>query len=63
MRIRTNIYDALTGSPKHSEALFGRGWFSHQTHIGIALAANPESVYKFYWVFHLAKCETQTSGE
>lgn len=57
------IFDALASSPKHSDHLFGRGWFRHQTHIGIALAANPESVYRFYWVFHLARCTGQTSGE
>jgi hypothetical protein len=48
------IYEALTGSEKHSEALFGRGWFRHQTHIGIAMATG--GVYGWYWVFHLAKC-------
>lgn len=49
-------FAALAGSAKHSDHLFGHGWFGHQTHYGIALAENQEAPYRWYWCVLLAKC-------
>lgn len=55
------IFYALANSPKHADHLFGRGWFAHQTHVGIAVARG--GVYGWYWCVMIAACEGVTSGE
>ena len=52
------MFAALAGSPKHSDHLFGRGWFQHQTSVGIALAQGGE--YGWYWVILIALCQGVT---
>lgn len=54
------IFDALANSPKHSDHLFGRGWFRPQQHFGVALAEGGEMGW--YWVIMIATCESR-SGE
>lgn len=55
------MFAALANSPKHSDHLFGRGWFAHQTHVGIAAAQG--GVYGWYWCILIAACAGVTSGE
>lgn len=57
----TVMFAALAGSPSHAAHLFGRGWFAHQTAVGIALAQGGE--YGWYWVIMIALCQGVTSGE
>lgn len=47
------IFDALARSPSHSAHLFGRGWFAHQTHVGVGMAEGGE--YGWYWVILIAR--------
>lgn len=54
------IRDALANSPSHSDHLFGRGWFSHQRHIGIGLAEGGQ--FGWYWTILIALC-VEESGE
>lgn len=55
------IFAALANSPKHADLLFGRGWFRHQTHFGVALAEGGE--LGWYWCVLCAACEGVMSGE
>lgn len=55
------MFAALTNSPAHADHLFGRGWFGHQRHVGIALAQGGR--YGWYWAIFIAACEGVTSGE
>ena len=50
------MFNALAGSPSHSDALFGRGWLRHQCHVGIAMVENEAAPYRWYWCIHLARC-------
>lgn len=50
------IYAALTGSAKHGPHLLGQGWFRHQTCVGVAMAENQESEFKWYWCVLIASC-------
>lgn len=56
------MFAALASSPSHAPHLFGRGWFRHQRHAGIAYVAAPGSRFGFYWVVMVAVCES-ASGE
>lgn len=56
------VFGALAGSKKHSDHLFGRGWFRHQTHFGVAVCENEAAPYRWYWCVLLALC-LPTSGE
>lgn len=49
-------FEALANSPKHSNHLFGRGWFGHQAHVGIAMAENPAAPYRWYWCILIGLC-------
>lgn len=51
------MFAALANSPGHSPHLFGRGWFRHQRHVGIAYVAAPGSRFGFYWVVLIGVCE------
>lgn len=53
-------FEALAGSPKHADHLFGRGWFGHQAHVGIAMAEGGQ--YGFYWCVMIGLCLEVTSG-
>ena len=55
-------FAALATSPKHSDHLFGRGWFGRQRHFGIALCKG-SGEYTWYWVVLLGECLGQSSGE
>lgn len=55
-------FEALANSPKHSDHLFGRGWFGHQRHVGIAMAENPAAPYRFYWVVMIGLCLEVSCG-
>lgn len=55
------MFAALAASPSHAPHLFGRGWFRHQRHAGIAYVAAPGSRFGFYWVVMVGVCEA-TSG-
>jgi len=48
-------FAALAASPKHAEHLFGLGWFGHQQHFGLAMAAGGE--YGWYWVIMIGLCQ------
>jgi hypothetical protein len=50
------MFAALANSPGHSPHLFGRGWFRHQRHVGIAYVAAPGSRFTHYWVVMIATC-------
>ena len=54
-------FTALANSPKHSDHLFGRGWFQRQDALGIALCEGP-GAYRWYWCVMIATCG-QVSGE
>lgn len=56
------IFKALTDSPSHADHLFGRGWFGHQRHVGIAMAENPAAPYRFYWVVMIGLCLEVSCG-
>ncbi|TXH57985.1 MAG: CAP domain-containing protein [Desulfurellales bacterium] len=56
------MFAALATSPGHAPHLFGRGWFRHQRHVGIAYVDAPGSRFGYYWVALIATCE-QASGE
>lgn len=51
------MFNALASSPGHAPHLFGRGWFRHQTQVGIAYVAQPTSRFGFYWVVMIGVCE------
>lgn len=51
------MFAALANSPGHSPHLFGRGWFRHQRHVGIAYVAAPGSRFGFYWVIMIGVCQ------
>lgn len=53
---------ALANSPKHSDHLFGRGWFRAQRHFGMALCKG-SAEYTWYWAIYIGTCEGQASGE
>lgn len=53
-------FTALAESVKHSDPLFGRGWFAHQRHCGIALSENPDSPYGWYWCVMIALCTEES---
>lgn len=55
------MFAALAGSQAHADHLFGRGWFRHQAHVGIALAQG--GVFGWYWCVMIAACQQVTSGE
>ncbi len=55
-------FNALATSPKHSDHLFGRGWFRSQRHFGIALCRG-SGEFTWYWAVYIGTCEGQTSGE
>lgn len=55
-------FTALANSLKHSDHLFGRGWFQKQRHFGVALCRG-SAEFTWYWAIYIATCEGQTSGE
>lgn len=55
-------FTALANSAKHSDHLFGRGWFRAQRHFGIALCKG-SAEYTWYWTVYIAACVGQVSGE
>lgn len=54
------MFAALAASPSHAPHLFGRGWFRHQRHAGIAVM--PGGRFGRYWVILVGVCES-SSGE
>lgn len=56
--------EALARSAGHRIHLFGEdSFFREQDFIGIAMAYNPNSRYKWYWSVIIARCEGGASGE
>lgn len=55
-------FTALANSPKHSDHLFGRGWFRSQRHFGVALCRG-SAEFTWYWCVMLGECLGQSSGE
>lgn len=55
-------FNALATSPKHSDHLFGRGWFRPQRHFGIALCRG-SGEFTWYWAIYIGWCLGQVSGE
>lgn len=55
-------FNALAISPKHSDHLFGRGWFRRQRHFGVALCKGTGE-FTYYWAIYVGTCEGQSSGE
>lgn len=50
------IFANLVNSPKHGPHLLGQGWYRHQTCVGVAMAENQESEFKWYWCVLIASC-------
>ena len=55
-------FNALANSPKHSDHLFGRGWFQRQRHFGVALCRG-SAEFTWYWAVYVGTCLGQVSGE
>lgn len=55
------MFNALAASPKHSDHIFGRGWFRSQRHFGVAMCAGGR--WGWYWCVILGECLGQVSGE
>jgi hypothetical protein len=55
------MFNALAGSTKHADHLFGRGWFQKQDRFGVALCEGGEP-YRWYWCVMIGQCG-QVSGE
>lgn len=53
------VFNALANSPKHSDHLFGRGWFRAQRHFGVALCKG-SAEYTWYWAVYIGTCTEQT---
>lgn len=51
------MFAALASSPGHADHLFGRGWFRHQRHVGVAYVEAPGSRFGFYWVVMIGVCQ------
>lgn len=49
------MFAALASSTSHAPHLFGRGWFRHQRHVGVAYAEGGR--FGFYWVALIGVCE------
>ena len=52
------VFNALATSPKHSDHLFGRGWFRAQRHFGVAMCVG--GAYGWYWAIYIGTCTDQT---
>lgn len=55
-------FTALANSLKHSDHLFGRGWFRAQRHFGIALCKG-SAEFTWYWAIYIGTCTEQTRRE
>lgn len=55
------MFNALAASPKHSDHIFGRGWFRSQRHFGVAMCAGGR--WGWYWAIFIGECLGQGSGE
>ena len=49
-------FTALASSLKHSDHLFGRGWFQRQRHFGVALCRG-SAEFTWYWAIQIAQCD------